>query len=262
VLARLHHTDVVPPLPPSTADRVALAQHPGTTAADLTALSAAGSPLVLAAVAANPSTPPDVLVRLAASGRRNIQRAVLTNTSAPPPALLALLRHAPREICWEVPLHPAADDDVYREAAGSSETRTRQAVAGQPDLPADVADALAQDPHHSVRGMLAERTSRPDVLAVLVVDPHRLVRAMAPRNPLLTTDQLRNLAHDPNADVRAAVAAAEEHPLPNDVAETLVADRSSLVRFNLATGGAPPRIKAMLWDDPDDMVATHARQSR
>ena len=95
-----------------------------------------------------------------------------------------------------------------------------------------------------------------DVRERLIRDPHPKVRAASAQ--VASPDQLRRLAEDSRAEVRAAVAANPYTPV--EVLKRLVHDRSANVRFWLTTTRHKQILQA-LKSDPDSYVARTARSA-
>jgi hypothetical protein len=162
--------------------------------------------------------------------------------------------------------NPVAANDlsVLTALCASPHRDVRLILAQQPRLPAEVVTLLVQDPVGQVRECLAQRTDDPAALETLVNDPNPRVRAAAAQNRLTTAAQRGRLVRDPSAPVRVSLVHAMAilgWDIPEQDLLKLARDRSVNVRYWLAgLPGSTRAVYEVLAQDPDDQIATNARQ--
>ncbi|RYE90974.1 MAG: hypothetical protein EOO75_09395, partial [Myxococcales bacterium] len=172
-------------------------------------------------------TPPELLGRLCASHWLKTRRLAARNPRAPA-EVVELLRAVGDEVVGRsrppvtpgqlraaaalgsrgaelVALHPEAPDDLLADLAASRSTHVLEALARRPGLPAALAEPLARGPHHAVWHALAANPSTPVAWLVRYArDGSTYLRRTVARNPSLPAPQRRQLAVDPQAEVRLA----------------------------------------------------------
>lgn len=245
--------------------RVAAAAHPDATTTVLAALAADPSRQVRRVVAARPDTPEQSLRALAADADRATREAVAANAATPPDVLVSLLSDGDFGVRWAVTTNPCADPRVRQAVCVSPDRDLRLVLAQLPGLSAEIVTLLAADPDRRIRETVAERTDDPAILRALLTDPDPDVRGHAAHNAGTTAAQRQDLMHDPIATVRAAVVyagATHGWDIPEDDLLRLARDRSALVRYQVAMlAGFLPPLYDILTQDPDESVATAARES-
>ena len=152
--------------------------------------------------------------------------------------------------------------DVVRPLLTAADPLVPLALAARPDLLPDAAGTLATHPDALVRTKLASSAGARHAFARLAEDEDVGVRrALATNEGGYRRDSagsrpgpaVRELAHDPDVEVRRGVAAWA----PREAVLHLVADPSPLVRAAVATDPLPePAIRALLTD-----VAPEVRES-
>lgn len=244
--------------------RVAAAAHPDATAELLATLAGDVSRNVRRMVARRPHTPPGTLQALAADPDHATREAVATNARTPPGILISLLSDGHFDVRWAATTNPAVDLRVQQAICAAPYQDIRLTLAQQPHLPAEIVALLANDPAWPVREAVAEHSDDPAVLPILLNDPHPDVRAMAAKNPHTTAAQRRQLVHDRNAQVRAALVLAMATlgwDIPEEDLLLLARDRSANVRFWVASlPGSTRPVYEVLAQDADGQIATNARQ--
>ncbi|WP_432245632.1 hypothetical protein ACRB8A_03865 [Arthrobacter sp. G.S.26] len=211
---------------PEPGVRASIAANPGTPTAVLSWLAHDEEPQVRARAAGNRNLPPSILEALLNDTADSVRTAALKNPAAPEErvreveAELALswtARTGPgrtvleqmvadkrAEVRMGVAYSPAADADLLRMLGGErGSTRVRRVVAANPNTPAAVLRALADDDDYLVRQAVAFNEATP-------------------------LDLLVDLA---GRSVDLAVLVAMNPDVPRDVLDALSYDRSPLVRF-------------------------------
>ncbi|MFC4017107.1 hypothetical protein ACFOW4_04005 [Micromonospora sp. GCM10011542] len=245
----------------SADERLALAQDPATPQMTLIDLASDPSAVVRKAVAARTDAPAQALRPLTRDHDRQVREAVARNPSTSVGNLLRLVKDADRWVRWAVAGNPACDESVRRLMAAASDKELRGLLAESRELEPDLAAGLINDVSPEVRERLAAHTHDPDVIAALLADRTARVRKGLARNPRTTAEQRSALAQDPVVDVRVALVRAVE--LAEADLERLIEDRSVQVRLAMATSEVvPPHIRQALTRDPDEMVASAARDFR
>lgn len=241
--------------------RLALAQDPTTPQMTLIDLASDPSAVVRKAVAARADAPAQALRPLTRDQDRQVREAVARNPSTSIANLLRLVKDDDRWIRWAVASNPACDESVRRAMAQASDKELRGLLAESRDLEPELAAKLTDDVSPEVRERLATHTHDLDVINTLLADRTARVRKGVARNPRTTAAQRSALAADPVVDVRAALVRSLE--LDEADLERLVDDRSVQVRLAMATSEVvPPHIRQQLTRDPDEMVASAARDYR
>ncbi|MCO1594436.1 DUF2336 domain-containing protein [Micromonospora sp. RHAY321] len=241
--------------------RLALAQDPATPQMTLFDLSSDPSPAVRKAVASRTDAPAQALRPLTRDPDRHVREAVAKNPSTSVANLLRLVKDADRWVRWAVASNPACDESVRRVMSEAPDKELRGLLAEMRDLEPDLAARLVDDVSPEVRERLASHTHEPDVITALLADRTVRVRKGVARNPRTTAEQRSALAQDPVVDVRVALVRALE--LDEADLERLVDDRSVQVRVAMAKSEVvPAHIRRALERDPDDMVASAARDFR
>ncbi|WP_410813810.1 hypothetical protein [Micromonospora sp. 067-2] len=241
--------------------RLALAQDPATPQMTLIDLSSDRSPLVRRAVAARADAPAQALRPLTRDADRQVREAVAKNPSTSIANLVRLVKDADRWVRWAVASNPACDESVRRLMAAAPDKELRGLLAEMRAIEPDLAARLIDDISPEVRERLATHTHDPEVITALMADRTVRVRKGVARNPRTTAAQRSALAQDPVVDVRAALVRALE--LDESDLERLVDDRSVQVRLAVARSEVvPAHIRQALEQDPDEMVASAARDFR
>ena len=207
--------------------------------------------------ACDPSTPKAELHELAGHRSERVRAAVALNPAAPAALLLTLAADASDWVAGLAASHPAADRTVW-EAAFARGGRVLVDLVAVPWLDPDLAVAAAVIGETEVRETLARRTAHRDLLVQLAGDADPKVRAGVAENRF-AAELWATLANDRNRHVRAAVAG---NPYaPDELMTTFATDRSADVRWaSVSTHPHDPRVVAAFVDDPDPIVADHARQ--
>jgi len=241
--------------------RLAAAQDPATSQMTLIDLASDPSPVVRKAVASRSDAPAQALRPLARDHDRQVREAVARNPSTSVGNLLRLVKDADRWVRWAVAGNPACDESVRRAIIEAPDKELRGLLAETRELEPDLAARLVNDVSPEVRERLATHTHDPDVINALMADRTGRVRKGLARNRRTTAAQRSALADDPVVDVRAALVRSVE--LDEADLERLVDDRSVQVRLAMATSEiVPPHIRKALERDPDEMVASAARDFR
>ncbi|TDB81810.1 hypothetical protein [Micromonospora sp. KC721] len=219
------------------------------------------SAVVRKAVATRTDAPAQALRPLTRDHDRQVREAVARNPSTSVANLRLLVKDADRWVRWAVAGNPACDESIRRVMAEAPDKELRGLLAETPDLEPELAARLVNDVSPEVRERLGSHTRDPGVITALMADRTVRVRKGLARNPRTTTAQRSALAQDPVADVRAALVLAVE--LDEVDLRRLVDDRSVQVRMAMATSEVvPPHIRHLLGRDPDEMVASAARDFR
>nr|WP_161556613.1 hypothetical protein [Micromonospora acroterricola] len=219
------------------------------------------SAAVRKAVATRPDAPAQALRPLTRDPDRQVREAVARNPATSVGNLLRLVKDADRWVRWAVAGNPACDRSVRQVMSEAQDKELRGLLAETRELEPDLAARLVDDVSPEVRERLATHTHDPDVITALMADRTARVRKGIARNPRTTADQRSVLAQDPVVDVRAALVRAVE--LDEADLERLVDDRSVQVRLALAKSEVvPPHIRQALERDPDETVASAAREFR
>ncbi|MFF0154541.1 hypothetical protein [Micromonospora sp. NPDC005203] len=249
------------PIGGSADARLALAQDPNTPQMTLIDLASDPSAVVRKAVAARADAPAQALRPLTRDHDRQVREAVASNPSASIANLMRLVKDADRWIRWAVAGNPACDESIRRVMSEASDKELRGLLAERRDLEPELAAKLADDVSPEVRERLASHTHDPDVITLLLADRTARVRKGLARNPRTTAAQRSALAADPVVDVRVALLRAVE--LGEADLALLLDDRSVQVRLAMATSElVPAHIRQALARDPDEMVASAARDFR
>jgi hypothetical protein len=124
------------------------------------------------------------------------------------------------EVAARHPAPPVTDSKIarLRLLARHANPKIRESVASSYHAPADVVEALANDPDAGVRAWLARNETTPcDVLRQLARDESETVRGWVAVNFFVPADVMTELADDPSPVVRNLVAwkasLAESEPL-------------------------------------------------
>ncbi|MET8043438.1 hypothetical protein ABZU25_21560 [Micromonospora sp. NPDC005215] len=249
------------PIGGSADERLALAQDPTTPQMTLIDLASDPSAVVRKAVAARADAPAQALRPLTRDHDRQVREAVARNPSASIANLMRLVKDADRWIRWAVAGNPACDESVRRVMSEASDKELRGLLAERRDLEPELAAKLVDDVSPEVRERLGTHTHDPDVITALLADRTARVRKGVARNPRTTAAQRSALAADPVVDVRAALVRTVE--LDEADLTRLLDDRSVQVRLAMATSEiVPAHIRQALASDPDEMVASAARDFR
>lgn len=249
------------PIGGSADARLTLAQDPTTPQMTLIDLASDPSPLVRKAVAARADAPAQALRPLTRDHDRQVREAVARNPSTSIANLMRLVKDADRWVRWAVASNPACDESIRRTMSEASDKELRGLLAESRELEPELAAKLTGDVSPEVRERLATHTHDPDAITALLADRTARVRKGVARNPRTTAEQRSVLAADPVVDVRAALVRAVE--LAEADLARLVDDRSVQVRLAMATSEViPPHIRQALAQDPDEMVASAARDFR
>ena len=241
--------------------RLAVAQDPSTSQMALIDLASDPSAVVRKAVATRTDAPAQALRPLTRDHDRDVREAVARNPSASVGNLLRLVKDADRWVRWAVAGNPASDESIRRVMVQAPDKELRGLLAETRDLEPELAARLVDDVSPEVRERLATHTHDTDVITALMADRTARVRKGLARNPRTTTAQRSTLAQDPVVDVRVALVLAVE--LDEADLRRLVDDRSVQVRMAMATSElVPPHIRQALARDPDEMVASAARDFR
>ena len=241
--------------------RLAAAQDPATPQMTLIDLASDSSALVRKAVAGRTDAPAQALRPLTRDHDRQVREAVARNPATSVGNLLRLVKDPDRWVRWAVAGNPACDESVRRVMAEAADKELRGLLAETRELEPDLAARLVDDISPEVRERLATHTHDPEVITALLADRTARVRKGVARNPRTTAAQRSALAQDPVVDVRAALVRTVE--LDEADLERLVDDRSVQVRLALATSEVvPAHIREALGRDPDEMVASAARDFR
>jgi hypothetical protein len=207
--------------------------------------------------ACDPATPEAALGALAGHRNERVRAAVALNPAAPADLLLSLIKDTSDWVAGLAASHPTADRSVW-EAAFTRGGRVLIDLVAVPWLDLDLAAAAAATGDAEVRESLAGHTAHPALLVQLAGDADPKVRAGVAGNRF--AGQLwATLAKDPQRHVRAAVAG---NPYaPDELMTTFATDRSADVRWaTVSTHPHNPQVAAAFIDDPDPIVASHARQ--
>lgn len=241
--------------------RLALANNPATPQMALYELASDPSALVRKAVAARTDAPAQALRPLARDHDRNVREAVARNPATSVGNLLRLVKDADRWVRWAVAGNPACDESVRQVMAQAPDKELRGLLAESRTLEPELAAALIDDVSPEVRERLAAHTQDPEVITALLADRTARVRKGLTRNTRTSAEQRGVLARDPVVDIRAALVRTLE--LDEADLEQLVDDRSVQVRLAMATSDlVPPHIRRAMEDDPDESVASAARDYR
>ncbi|MBL7254337.1 hypothetical protein [Paractinoplanes lichenicola] len=244
--------------------RMAAAAHPDASVELLAALTTDASRKVRRIAAGRPRTPPTALRTRAADPDAATREVLAANVNTPIDVLCLLTSDKDFQVRYAAMTNPAADDRVLEACCASPHRDLRIILAQEPRLPAEIVALLTRDKVGQVREFLAERTDDPAALDILVNDPNARVRAAAAQNRLTTAGQRAQLVRDPAAPVRASLVNAMATlgwDIPEQDLLTLARDRSVNVRYWLAgLPGSTRAVYEVLAQDPDEQIATNARQ--
>ncbi|GIJ76509.1 hypothetical protein [Micromonospora phaseoli] len=241
--------------------RLALAQDPTTSQMTLIDLASDSSAVVRKTVATRTDAPAQALRPLTRDADRDVREAVARNPSTSIANLRLLVADADRWVRWAVAGNPACDESIRRVMVEAPDKELRGLLAETRELEPELAARLVDDVSPEVRERLATHTHNPDVITALMADRTARVRKGLARNSRTTAAQRSALAQDPVVDVRAALVLAVE--LDEADLLRLVDDRSVQVRMAMARSEVvPPHIRQALGRDPDEMVASAARDFR
>jgi hypothetical protein len=209
-----------------------------------------------------------------------------------PVRLRDLSRHGSQRVRQSVAGNPAADDDVIglllddavdlvrhraasnlaerpklqRLAVGSADNGVRWGLAAtfrfrfDRSLPYDIQAQLANDDYFECRFMVAETTNFLDLFETLLSDPEPRVRAGCAANPRVTRNQMETLVSDRSAVVRMSAAARGQVYPDDEQLLRLARDRSANVRWNVIFRVDRPReALELLAQDSDEGNRHHAQ---
>ncbi|HEY9860440.1 MAG TPA: HEAT repeat domain-containing protein [Candidatus Obscuribacterales bacterium] len=193
-------------------------------------------------VAQNPNTPSNALIQLAGDAIAKIQLAVARNPSTPTAALEVLGNH--RSNLGAIAEHPHASEQILLQLL----PEFKRTIAQRLNLPRRVLEQLVNEDSdknfYSLPNYVIERPNFPgEILARLAQDSSEYTRARVAKHPQVLVSTLEQLAQDPDAKVRLAVAQNSKTPEPL---------RIQLLE-QLATN-ADEQIKAAIARDPQTPV--------
>ncbi|MCP2309100.1 hypothetical protein [Kitasatospora paracochleata] len=199
-------------------------------------------PWIRRAAAGNPHLPTDLALTLADDPAEQVRLAVSLRADLTEEQRAAIAIPSPDGphpvLAWVAARH--GDPVRMRALAGSAHPLVRRSVAAAPELPAEVAAALAEDPDPLVRIALAESCDRaphgllvelfaagPEYdglagrpgfalagLAGLAGDPQARRRLAALHDPLIASERVARLTGDPDPAVADAAVRHPRLPLP------------------------------------------------
>ena len=225
-------------------ERRLVAANPSTPLASLEYLACDSDEMVRLAVAGNPSASLAIVEYLLNDPSVNVVLTVVPLVSSQR-RLAAMTAHPEVAVRCAVASCATAEATALALSADRC-AAVRSKVAQNPHTPPHVLADLVADPATEVRSTLAGRLDVPsDVVAAMSRAADWRLRAAAALHPLAGETDLRRLAADQSAAVRAAVAATSA--VPDDTVPALLAEPSLRVREALAANPqCPQRVLADL----------------
>ncbi|MDW8426345.1 MAG: hypothetical protein RMK51_10450 [Meiothermus sp.] len=211
------------------------------------------------AVAQHPRTPPAVLTAMVADTDPEVRQAVALHPATPLPGLEQLARDEQPEVRVRVAENPRTPAAVLRLLAQDDHWQVRQAVARHPSTPLEALQKLGRDPDPDVQQAVADHPeASPEALEAfltgwvfppqLPLSPGALYRKLR-EGESLPPEWLETLARGPER-ARRLVAAHPDTPQPT--LEALLRDEDWRVRQALAQNPAlPPGLLLRLAADAD-----------
>ncbi len=209
-----------------------------TLASRLLELAKTPEPTVQYAVAANPNAPLAALEYLSGHGKWTILKAVAVNPNVSLAILEKLASHKQNTVCVAVAQSTKTSDQLLAKLAQHSDSVVRRAVTENKNCSDAILATLGQDPDSLVRFDVAIRTKSPVVLEKLAFDPDEYVRGAAAGNKGVPTKDLRVLATDPKASVRASSVRNLRQRGEMKLLLTLARDMNAEVRFAIVNENA------------------------
>ncbi|MFC8619700.1 hypothetical protein ACFT9M_25270 [Micromonospora purpureochromogenes] len=242
---------------PWTAVRAAVAARRDQPPRVYGALAADPIPGVRGALAENPAVGEEVIRELAADDGYDVRRCLAHNPAVPLDVLTGLAATT-RIGPVLLPRVAAATDAEVRQLAAARVPAARMLVARRRDLPADVRDALAQDPDVKVVAAVADHAALTATqLAAMVARFGAKVATAVARNPGCPPDLLHRLAVDSPGGRRVFREITRHAATRADTLELCLAQPAA--RADVAAHPALPLpILAGLLDDPDPAVVEAA----
>ncbi|HET6860697.1 MAG TPA: hypothetical protein VFH94_26820 [Streptomyces sp.] len=242
---------------PSALLRWTLAARPDLPSAACAKLAADPVPGVRADLARNPAVDDELLRALADDRGHDVRRSLAHNPHVPLDVLTALAGTA-KVGSTLLPRIAVASSKEIRKLADSPNPAVRMLLAQRRDLPAEIRDALADDPDAKVVKSIAPHRGLSDAQLRVMVHRHGVrVVAKVATNPEATAELLEELTrHQPPVPKAFREIARHHHAQAPALLACLADPRAR--RTTAGHPALPPSVIAQLLSDADWQVAEAA----